>query len=310
MQSKEKQIKEKARCLGFDVVGITTAEPICKTDCEMLRQWLGNGFAAEMEYMKRNFEKRINPAKLLKGAKSVICVGLNYKPEKIDQKKPGSIADYALYQDYHPFMKHRLFALAEFLKEQLTENLKIKVCVDSAPLAERYLASRAGLGFIGKNHMLINRKLGPEILLGELITTVQLETDEPDKSTCDKCDKCINACPCGALGDDGCFDARKCISYLTIEHKSDITEKLKSKIGNSLFGCDRCVRACPYANKATTRANNDFKIFPQRRDIKPQDVANWSQEDFDSYFANSAVERAGIDRLKRNAKICIENART
>ncbi|MCD4831114.1 MAG: tRNA epoxyqueuosine(34) reductase QueG [Anaerohalosphaeraceae bacterium] len=307
MKSKEQQIKDKAISLGFDIVGITTTEPICDTDCKLLRQWLNAGLFGSMEYMNRNFEIRINPATLLEGAKSVICVGLNYKSEKSDSKTQCPISDYALYENYNPFMKQRLFALADFLKEQFSPNLKAKACVGSVPLAERHLAARAGLGFIGKNHMLINPHIGPKILLGELITDLPLEEDEPTKLNCYNCNKCIKACPTGALSADGNFDARKCISYLTIEHKGDITEELKPKIGNSLFGCDRCVLACPYSNKAPLCANKNFKFFPERRDVKPQDITNWSQEDFDKLFAGSALERTGLDKLKRNAEICLEN---
>lgn len=255
------KIKVKAIQLGFDLVGITTAEPIEQLQIDYFKDWLGRGDNGQMEYMGRNFQKRINPSELLKGAKSVICVALNYKPpENIAVKRVG-FANFALYEDYHSFIKNLLFLLAEFMQDLTDERIKFKACVDSAPVAERALAQRAGLGFIGRNHMLINPTLGLQTLLGELITDLPLNPDMPFYQTCKNCDKCIKACPAAALKEDGRFDANSCISYLTIEHHGEIADDLRENIGDSIFGCDRCILACPYDSEAPICKNKNFKLL-------------------------------------------------
>jgi len=306
-----KAVKQKSLELGFDLVGITSASPIAPEGAQYLRDWLKNGFHASMGYMSRNVEKRVDPSKLLENAVSVVCVGLVYKPENADiREKTGfvTVSDYALYDDYHGFIKQRLFSLADYISEISPGNdIRTKICVDSAPVAERSLAHRAGLGFIGKNHMLINPEMGVEIFLGELITDFQLQPDTPMENSCSDCCKCIRACPTGALGADGSFDANRCISYLTIEHKGNFPPAAAAKIDNSLFGCDRCVRACPYHQYGQTRKNQDMKFYENRRSLDPAEILNWNQADFDKIFAGSPVERLGLEGLKRNAKACINS---
>jgi epoxyqueuosine reductase len=309
-------IKQKVIDIGFDLVGITGAEAIDADQIEYLSSWLTAGHAAAMHYMHRNFEKRTNPAKLLAGAKSVICVGLNYKPLAIIESKPQStpadyagIANHALYEDYHPFMKNRLRKLTDFISTSIEPtDWRFKICVDSAPLAERALARRAGLGFIGKNHMLINSRLGLQILLGEVITDLKLDCDSPISNHCPDCNKCVRACPTGALDSAGGFDANKCISYLTIEHKGQIPNNLTGKIGNHLFGCDECILACPYNLNAPACRNRQFKFLSECRHIEPAQIPAWEAAKFDEYFTASVVKRLGLEGLKRNAKICLANA--
>ncbi len=312
-----KAIKQKTIELGFDLVGVTGPEPIDAEQIEYLKNWVAAGRAAGMSYMHRNFAKRTDPAQLVPGAKSVICVGLNYKPPSVEDAPDGipgdygKIANYALYEDYHPFIKKRLRALAHFMTDSAgPTDCRFKICVDSAPLAERALAQRAGLGFISKNHMLINPHLGLQIFLGEIITDLELECDQPMADHCPDCNKCARACPTGALDTEGGFDTNKCISYLTIEHKGQIPDELTHKIGSRLFGCDECVLACPYDLNAPACANNEFKSFAQYRQILPAQVLAWRQAQFDRFFADSTVKRLGLERLKRNAKICVANART
>jgi len=306
-------IKQKALEVGFDLIGIANADAIAGNDIRYFSNWLAAGYAGEMAYMHRNTEKRLNPAKLLPDAKSVICLALNYRPKRCispDQQK-NNIANFALYQDYHLFIKQISQKLVTFIAKQINNTKhRYKICVDSVPLAERSLARRAGIGFIGNNHMLINPLLGSQLLLAEIVTTLKLAPDKPIKTSCKNCGKCIKACPTGALRPDGAFDAAKCISYLTIEHKGPIPPELAPLIGPSIFGCDRCILACPYekAPSASKCQNPDFKCYPERANINPKEIINWTQETFDRMFDDSSVKRLGLDRLKRNAAICVQNA--
>ena len=304
-------IRQKALDLGFDLVGITDGSPINAEQVKLLAGWLKSGFAGQMNYMHRNFEKRINPAKLLENAHSVIAVGLNYKPPKQKQKLQaapiGKVAHYAQYEDYHLFTKKQLRKLIDFIGPISGTSHKFKICVDSAPLAERALAAKAGLGFIGKNHMLINPTLGPQILLGEIITTVKLPPDEPIIANCSGCSKCIEACPTGALRADGQFDANKCVSYLTIEYKGQIPTDLADKIGDRLFGCDECVLACPYQENAPVCKNKQFKFHNDRAELNLQEILDLTEEQFETRFADSVIKRLGLARLQRNARICLAN---
>lgn len=309
------KIKRKAIKLGFDLAAVTDVSQINAEHISLLQQWLQTGCAGQMEYMHRNFEKRINPSLLLKNAQSVIVVGLNYtspntQPPQQDKNKPaGTVANYARYEDYHPFIKNLLYELTNYISTATDEDFRFKVCVDSAPLAERTLAARAGLGFIGKNHMLINPILGPQIFLGELITTLELEPDKPIKDSCDNCDKCIVACPTGALRHDGQFNATKCISYLTIEYKDQIPSQLTEKIGDRLFGCDQCVSACPYHKKAPACTNSKFEFYNNRARLDLHQILDMTEDDFNTGFADSAIRRCGLETLKRNAEICLTNTR-
>jgi epoxyqueuosine reductase len=194
--------------------------------------------------------------------------------------------------------------LADFITRRVDETAQFKICVDSVPLAERALAVEAGLGFIGKNHMLINPEFGPEVFLGELITTIELERDKPMETNCKDCDKCIRSCPSRALKSDGSFDASRCISYLTIEHKGEIPEHLKASLGRHIFGCDECVLACPYQHKAPTRDNQNIKHYPNREFLSLHKILNMSQLDFNNEYADSPLKHCGLEKIQRNAKIC------
>jgi epoxyqueuosine reductase len=324
------EIKQKAIELGFDLVGITDASPIHAGQLEHFIAWLEAGFAGQMEYLQRYPEKRFRPTDLLENAKSVIVVGLNYKPVDLkllpSQNVPtGRIVSYACYEDYHPFIQKRLHQLAEFINSITGKLLQYRICVDSTPLAERALGVRAGLGFIGKNHMLINPALGCQIFLGEIITDLKLP---PDKSIlchfeqsgaesrnllniypCATCQKCIDICPTGALRPDGRFDAGKCINYLTIECKDEIPPDLAAITTNRLFGCEECILACPYHKNAPVCKNTQFKFYPDKVIIELREILNLSSESFEAKFSGSVIKRAGLDKLKRNARICLTNIR-
>jgi epoxyqueuosine reductase len=318
------EIKHKALELGFDLVGITDASPISAEYIKFFSNWLSTGCAGQMTYMHRNFEKRINPSELLRGAQSVIVVGLNFKPPRFKHEQNhsnaplGRVTVYAQYQDYHSYIKKQLHKLIDFISSRLEENHKFKVCVDSAPLAERALAARASLGFIGKNHMLINPALGPQIFLGEIVTTLKLQLDKPNFSQtgkspgsitkeCTNCNKCVNACPTGALKPDGQLDATRCINYLTIEHNGEIPTELAGKIDDRLFGCDECILACPYQKNAPVCNNSHFKLYRDRAELDLYHILDLTQDAFDTEFEDSPIQHAGLKRLKRNARICLAN---
>jgi epoxyqueuosine reductase len=304
------RIKQKAFQLGFDLVGVTDASPINDRYVRFMQKWLKADCAGQMDYLHKNFEKRINPAQLLKNAKSVICVAVNYnQPRNIagSTGQIGRVAAYAQYEDYHLFIKKQLDKLVEFITEHVDGNAGFKICVDSAPVAEKALAQRAGLGFIGKNHLLVNPHFGCKLLLGEIITSLKLQTDKPINGNCADCGKCIIACPTAALAANGLLDARKCISYLTIEYKAQISRDLAEKMGNHLFGCDECILACPYQKTTPTGENKLWRFFPKRAEMKLKDILKLNQQQFDSRFADSPIKRCGLEKLKSNAEICLNN---
>jgi epoxyqueuosine reductase len=259
--SLEQQIKDRALALGFDAVGITDASPISREHVEHFETWLRRGYAGAMQFMHRNLDKRTDPARLFDGVQSVIVVALNYKPDErlADSRPAGRVASFAQYEDYHPFIRSLLRELADFISDTTGRAHQFKMCVDSSPLAEKAVAVRAGLGFIGRNHLLIHPQLGPQILLGELLTSLSLPPDTPSTGNCPACDRCIKACPTGALRPDGFLDAAKCISCLT-----QYGPQGGSAPGGGpwLFGCDECLLACPFFHNAPPRANPRFKFHP------------------------------------------------
>ena len=309
------KIKRTAFELGFDLVGITDASPVSREEISRLLGWLDAGYAGNMTWLHSNIEKRTDPAKLLPGAKSVIVVGLNYKPQNGHPSSPsaipmGRVTAFAQYDDYHPFIKKLLRQLADFIASITCPCMQFKICVDSTPLLERALAVRAGLGIIGKNRMLVNPRFGPQIFLGEIVTNIELDADKPLKDSCPDCGKCVAACPTGALKSDGSFDATKCISYLTIEANTDIPAELAPKIGNHLFGCAECLLACPYQQKAPVRVNKQFVHYPDRAQLNLNDFLNLTEEQFKAEFAHSPILRPGLTHLKRIAQICLQNLST
>ncbi len=320
-------IKHKALELGFDLVGVTDASPIDNRRIEMFRCWLESGLAGRMDYLHRDIEKRFNPAELVQNARSVIVVGLNFKPLKhpssVTTVPSGKVVSYARYEDYHTFLKVRLLKLTEYISSVTGQDLQYKIYVDSATLAERSVAVKAGLGFIGKNQMLINPELGCQIFLGELITNLKLEADKPtfyhserseaepgnllENTLCSNCYKCIDICPTGALMPNGQFDANKCINYLTIEYKGEIPPEMAVKINDRLFGCEDCILACPYHNQAPTCKNEQFKYHTDRAELDLLELLALSGKSFDEKFFDSPIKRLGVERLKLNAGICLEN---
>lgn len=298
----ETQIKQKAIEIGFDLIGITTADPIEPGQREYFEKWLGEGRAAGMAYLHRHQEKRFNPSSLLNGAKSVICVAVAYGRDN-NRQSDYRIAAFAQYEDYHVAIKEGLFKLASFVQGLSADSVGFKACVDSVPLAERALAQRAGLGFIGRSRILINRDLGNRLLLGELITTLELEPDAPVSciTLCSDCGKCVQACPTGALEPGGDFDARKCISYLTIEEQGPNLPEAPGDTANYIYGCDECLNACPYARGVY--AQHPLLVHhPEWQTASRQRFLDMSMPEFEAFFAHSGLLRLGLDRLKRNCR--------
>jgi epoxyqueuosine reductase len=296
-------IRTKALELGFDACGISRAKKL-ESDRNKLNEWLNNGFHGTMGYMANHFDKRVNPAELVEGAKSVVSVLLNYHTEqKQEDPEAPVISDYALGQDYHHVLKGRLAKLLLFIPTELSP-CEGRAFTDSAPLLEKALAREAGLGWIGKHSLLIHPRMGSFIFIGELVLDLELEYDEPfGNSLCGSCTRCIDSCPTGAIIAPSTLDATKCISYLTIETREDIPENLTPKLSNRLVGCDICQQVCPWNSRAI---QHKVAEFDPKSDLLGMTSEAWRTLDKPTYkrlFKGTAVERAGYNRIKATLDI-------
>ena len=290
-------IKLKALQLGFSAVGISKADYLDK-ESKQLKNWLNNGFHGEMQYMENHFEKRTDPRKLVEGAKSVISVLLNYFPEEIQSDNTFKISKYAYGKDYHYVVKEKLHALLEYIQNEIGE-VNGRAFVDSAPVMDKVWAAKSGLGWIGKNTNLISKTFGSFVFIGELIIDLELEYDKSIKDYCGTCTKCIDACPTKALTPYQ-LDARKCISYLTIEKKGDLPEEMKGEWSNWIFGCDICQDVCPWNSKLKPLNEKAFNISEQLQNMIKKDWQNLDKSTFKKVFKISPVERTKIEGLIRN----------
>ncbi|HZT40782.1 MAG TPA: tRNA epoxyqueuosine(34) reductase QueG [Chthonomonadaceae bacterium] len=309
MSGLEAALKARARVLGFDLVGITTAEP--SAFAEEYRDWVARGYAGEMEYLARNLHRRLDPREILPDARSIVVAGMNYYTDV--EEGPGTppadperavFARYARGDDYHDVMTARLRELLAFLKEQAGEGAEGRVYVDTGPILEREVARRAGLGWFGKNTMLINTRRGSYFLLGEILTNVALEPDAPAVGSCGTCTRCLDACPTGAIIAPYQLDARRCLSYLTIEIKGPIPEDLRPDLGasgNRIFGCDICQEVCPFNLRRSASTDEPaFQARPVTDHPRLLDLLQLSDEDFRREFKGSPVKRAKRRGLLRN----------
>ena len=294
-------IKQRARELGFDLVGIAPATASGYRN--YFERWLSDGKAGEMHYLAGRFSERTDPAIYLPGAASVICVGMNYfVPLEAAPAGHGRIARYALGDDYHEIIKGRLHRLADWIREAKPE-AETRCSVDTAPVMEKELAARAGIGWVGKNTCVINEKIGSWILLGEIITTLELAADEPATDRCGSCRRCIDACPTGAITEPYQLDARRCISYLTIEHRGEIEPELSAKFEDWIYGCDICQDVCPWNRNPPTATDPALAPRWKSGSIDPRRVLEWNDEDYRRELKGSAMKRVKLPMLKRNAKI-------
>jgi epoxyqueuosine reductase len=303
------EIKRRAHDLGFDLVGIANASPSKYRD--YYRKWLDDGQAGTMEYLARRFEERTDVATYMPGAKSVICVAVNYHVplESQSNSRQGRIARYALGDDYHEHIKTRLHALADWFRSIAPDALT-RCGVDTAPIMEKELAARAGIGWMGKNTCIINPTIGSWLLLGEIITNLELPPDDPAADRCGSCRRCIDACPTQAITGEYQLDARKCISYLTIEHRDDIAADLQAKIGDWLYGCDICQDVCPWNNKAPAAIADMLQPRFESGSLDVDEVASWSDDDYREKLRGSAMKRVKLPVLQRNARIVAANVET
>ena len=282
---------------------------------ERLAAWLAEGAHGDMIWMAETFERRADPRKLMPDARSVVMVGLNYGPEvdplaALGRSDSGSISVYARNRDYHDVLKGKLKQLAAFVVAAARpERADAKVFVDTAPLLEKPLAARAGLGWQGKHTNLVSREFGSWLFLGAILTNLDLPPDPPESDHCGQCRACLDACPTGAFPAPYRLDARRCISYLTIEHEGPIPRELRSAIGNRIYGCDDCLAVCPWNKFASV--GREAKLAA-RLDLNAPPLAELARLDdasFRSLFAGGPIKRAGRANFVRNVMIAIGNSK-
>lgn len=294
-------IKEKARELGLLDCVILPVESL-EHEKQPFQNWLELGMHGEMDYMARNVEKRLNPALLFENAKTIIVVLQNYYPsENQNDITAPVLSKYAYGTDYHFVMKDKLKSLLSFIQNEI-QPCNGRPFVDSAPVLERAWAKRAGLGWIGKNSNLISVEHGSFFFIGELILDIELPFDKPKMVSdyCGKCTRCIDACPTKAIVADKVVDARRCISFQTIELKGELDENLKGKFENRVFGCDICQDVCPWNLKSEKSSEPEFLPNPRLLQLTKSEWHRMEKPMFDELFKKSAVKRAGFEGLKRN----------
>lgn len=293
-------IKQIALDFGFDFCGVARAEPL-DADARRLEQWLNKGMQGSMRYMENYFELRVNPEKLVPGAKSVITFLLNYFPAEQQEKDSPRISKYAFGKDYHEIIWRKLKLLLEQIREKLG-NIQGRGFVDSAPVLERSWAVKSGLGWVGKNGNLINKKSGSFLFIATLIVDLELVYDDPfAKDFCGNCRRCIDACPTDAILEDKIVDGSKCISYFTIELKDAlIPEKMKGQFDDWIFGCDTCQDVCPWNRFSTETKEVEFSPIPGILELNEEDWEEMTEERFKKIFKDSPLRRTKFSGIRRN----------
>jgi len=299
-------VRDKATFLGFEQIGFAKAQALDE-EARHLEVWLNGGMHGTMAWLEGHFDKRIDPTKLVDGAKTVISVTLQYHPGPLDTSdKVPRISTYALGDDYHDVLRSKLKVLYEFIRE-LVGDVNGRVFTDSAPVMDKAWAARSGLGWMGKNGNLLNRMLGSWFFIGEIILDIAFEPDRPTTDHCGSCTRCIDACPTQAIVMPQVIDARKCISYLTIEFRDSIPESFHKGIGEWMYGCDVCQDVCPWNRKAPLSRE---AAFEPRKDILEMTAEGWRHLDVEMFkrlFKSSAVKRTKYAGLIRNISIATKN---
>ena len=308
----EERIRQWGRDLGFDAVAIAGTE--LEAEEARLMEWLGRGWHGEMDYMARHGARRARPAELVPGTLSVITARLNYTPEDardadevLADPDLAFVSRYALGRDYHKVMRSKLQALADRMTSELG-SFHYRVFTDSAPVMEVSLAQRSGLGWRGKHTLLLSRDAGSLFFLGELFVALDLARDTPVTEHCGTCSRCISVCPTQAIVAPYQLDARRCISYLTIEHHGSIPEDLRPLMGNRIYGCDDCQMVCPWNKYAKTAAIPDFSPRHGLDAASLAELFAWTEEEFDKRLEGSAIRRIGHERWLRNIAVALGNA--
>ena len=304
-------IQKKSKEFGFDIIKITDPK-IHKKNQHYIKDFLKNDFHGDMDWLEKNLERRVSPKKLWSDVKSIIVLGVNYGPNRdplqnLENKKIGNISVYARGNDYHEVIKKNLKKFGRWIISQT--NSEIKVFIDTAPIMEKPIAQKAGLGWQGKHTNLVSRDYGSWLFLASIFTNLELESDKEEINHCGNCNNCIEICPTDAFTEPYKLDARKCISYLTIEHKGIIPLHLRSKIGNRIYGCDDCLAVCPWNKFA--KESNEIK-FKQKTKNELYDLKKLyllSDDNFRKMFSKSPIKRIGRNRFLRNVLIAIGNSK-
>lgn len=292
-------IKSIAADLGFNFCGISKAE-FLEDEANHLETWLSRGYQGKMAYLENHFDKRLDPSLLVPGAKSVVSLMYNYYPkEELNKEFQFKIAKYAYGEDYHFVVKDKLKNFMQLIREKIGD-VQGRVFVDSAPLMERTWAQKSGLGWIGKNSLLLNRSMGSFFFLAELVIDLELEYDGPIKDYCGTCTACMDACPTQAIPEPYVVDGSKCISYYTIELKEDIPESALGKMESWIFGCDICQDVCPWNRFASPHQEKRFEPSAELSAMEARDWIDLTEEVFQKIAHQSPLQRTGFKGLKRN----------
>ncbi len=313
MEKLTEKIRIWARELGFQAMGVSKAE-VPERDVEHLKQWLAKGFHGDMGYMAQHLALRANPAELHPGALRVLSFRMDYLPAETETVKllgepeKAYVSRYALGRDYHKLIRKRLTQLGKQIEAEVGEH-GFRAFVDSAPIMERPIAQQAGLGWMGKHSLIINRQAGSFFFLGELFTNLPLPVNESyETNHCGRCTSCMDKCPTGAIVAPYQVDARRCISYLTIENKGLIPEELRPLMGNRIYGCDDCQLVCPWNRFAKSTKESDFQPRHNLDASDLVDLFSWTEEQFLERTAGSPIRRAGYESWLRNIAVALGNA--
>jgi len=312
--SVEARVKRWGRELGFDAVAIAGTD-LARDEARLI-EWLGRGWHGEMDYMARHGARRARPAELVPGTISVITARLNYEApgtrdawETLEDPSSAFVSRYALGRDYHKILRAKLQALADRMVAELG-SFHYRVFTDTAPVMEVSLASMGGLGWRGKHTLLLSRDAGSMFFLGELFVSLDLARDEPTSAHCGTCEKCIEVCPTQAIVAPYQLDARRCVSYLTIEHHGPIPEELRPLMGNRIYGCDDCQLVCPWNKYARAANDSDFAVRNNLDRASLIELFAWTEEEFMRRFEGSAIRRIGHEKWLRNIAVALGNAPT